>query len=339
MYKAAFSQPKLFISYLSEQTKRIDGSHPIYSTVVKDEYTIRTPDALMTGLATESLIKNCCPDIENPSNLLICDLQHILGSIRIASSGPKLELLLRCPQCNELDPYEIDLQYILPILSTSKWSSSLIIDDLKITFKSPTYQEFSKFSIEDFKLHKQLYKLSMLPASTETGNHIDLLLDKRRYLQFEYEALHIETISNQFTVIDNTKPELILDWLLECDVTTHKKVVDHISASKKESYLPDFHGNCTKCGHSISSPIELDVCVNFRQKLITATDEEILGIIKQMGEETKKLSDDLLKMCWFMRGSISYSEAFSLTQYERECIAKIIESNIEITKESGMPII
>ena len=38
-----------------------------------------------------------------------------------------------------------------------------------------------------------------------------------------------------------------------------------------------------------------------------------------------------------MRGGITYDEAFTLTQEERELINKIIKENMETTKKSGLP--
>lgn len=38
-----------------------------------------------------------------------------------------------------------------------------------------------------------------------------------------------------------------------------------------------------------------------------------------------------------MRGSVSVNEAFEMGQEDREIISKIIESNLETTKESKLP--
>lgn len=38
-----------------------------------------------------------------------------------------------------------------------------------------------------------------------------------------------------------------------------------------------------------------------------------------------------------MRGGISYDEVMMLSAEEREIIGKIIKSNLETTKESGLP--
>lgn len=42
-------------------------------------------------------------------------------------------------------------------------------------------------------------------------------------------------------------------------------------------------------------------------------------------------------MTWYMRGGISYEEVMMLSAEEREIIGKIIKSNLETTKESGLP--
>lgn len=67
------------------------------------------------------------------------------------------------------------------------------------------------------------------------------------------------------------------------------------------------------------------------------TTEEIEKVVKSFDDDTKALKNELLRICWFMRGSISYSEAHLLSQDERSYIAKLIEENLETTKNTQMP--
>ena len=60
-------------------------------------------------------------------------------------------------------------------------------------------------------------------------------------------------------------------------------------------------------------------------------------MVKDYEQESKAIKDELFKICWYMRGSISASEAYVLSYEDREIISKIIEKNLEITKESGQP--
>jgi hypothetical protein len=56
-----------------------------------------------------------------------------------------------------------------------------------------------------------------------------------------------------------------------------------------------------------------------------------------MEREAKQLRSESLKMCWYMRGGMTYTEAMLLSSTERELISDIIKENLETTKKSGMP--
>lgn len=51
----------------------------------------------------------------------------------------------------------------------------------------------------------------------------------------------------------------------------------------------------------------------------------------------KELKHELIKICWYMRGSVSYEEAFAMSIEEREIISKVIKENLETTKKTGLP--
>lgn len=66
-------------------------------------------------------------------------------------------------------------------------------------------------------------------------------------------------------------------------------------------------------------------------------DEEIVGLIDSYEKETKAIKQELLKICWYMRGSISYEDAVLLSSTERQIVSEIIKENLETTKKSGLP--
>ena len=57
----------------------------------------------------------------------------------------------------------------------------------------------------------------------------------------------------------------------------------------------------------------------------------------ELEQESKALKHELFKMCWFMRGSITLEQAYQLDYDDRVIIGKIIESNLETTKETKLP--
>jgi hypothetical protein len=64
--------------------------------------------------------------------------------------------------------------------------------------------------------------------------------------------------------------------------------------------------------------------------------DEINQIVKDYENETKAIKEELFRICWYMRGT-SLAEAYLLSYEDREIIGKIIEKNLEITKETGHP--
>jgi hypothetical protein len=65
--------------------------------------------------------------------------------------------------------------------------------------------------------------------------------------------------------------------------------------------------------------------------------ESIVGLLEQYEKESKALKEEVLKICWYMRGSITYDDGMQLTQEDRKLISQIVKDNLETTKKSGLP--
>ena len=66
-------------------------------------------------------------------------------------------------------------------------------------------------------------------------------------------------------------------------------------------------------------------------------DSEIVAYLKDFDNETKNLKLELMKICWFMRGGMSWNEALVLSPEERDIVAQLVKDNMETTKKSGQP--
>ena len=65
--------------------------------------------------------------------------------------------------------------------------------------------------------------------------------------------------------------------------------------------------------------------------------EGVIELINDFDKQTKALKEEALRFCWYMRGGLTYEEAFLLNFSERELIGKIVKENMDITKKSGLP--
>jgi hypothetical protein len=60
-------------------------------------------------------------------------------------------------------------------------------------------------------------------------------------------------------------------------------------------------------------------------------------MVDAMDKETRNIRLDVLKLCWYMRGGVTYDEAMQMSQSERSIINDIVKENLETTKKSGLP--
>jgi hypothetical protein len=60
-------------------------------------------------------------------------------------------------------------------------------------------------------------------------------------------------------------------------------------------------------------------------------------MVDQMEKETRSIRQEVLKLCWYMRGGLTYDEAVQLSQVERDIINDLVKENLETTKKSGLP--
>jgi len=56
-----------------------------------------------------------------------------------------------------------------------------------------------------------------------------------------------------------------------------------------------------------------------------------------MDQEAMNIRSEVLKLCWYMRGGLTYTEGMNLSSDERGAIGKIVKENLETTKKSGLP--
>lgn len=64
--------------------------------------------------------------------------------------------------------------------------------------------------------------------------------------------------------------------------------------------------------------------------------EEIESEINKLERESKAFRYEALKMTWYMRGGVSYSEAMSMSLDDRKMVGDIVKDNLETTKKSGL---
>lgn len=154
-------RPKVFLRLPSQGRYWPEGSlevndtneYPVYAMTVKDELMLKTPDALLNGFATTSVIQSCIPAIKDAWEMPSIDLDAILIAIRIASYGEKVEMDVKIPGTDETEPFEIDLRPILDnIIGSVIWEPVVKVnDDITVNIKPINYKNLTQANIMNFE--------------------------------------------------------------------------------------------------------------------------------------------------------------------------------------------
>jgi hypothetical protein len=70
---------------------------------------------------------------------------------------------------------------------------------------------------------------------------------------------------------------------------------------------------------------------------LTLSTPDIISLVDRYEKEVRALKSEALKMCWHMRGGLTYDEAVLLSQNEREIISNMVKEHMDTTKKSGLP--
>ena len=71
--------------------------------------------------------------------------------------------------------------------------------------------------------------------------------------------------------------------------------------------------------------------------MLAKSDSDIVAFLKDFDNEIKNLKLEILKVCWFMRGGVTWQEALNLSPDERAIVAGLVKENMDTTKKTGHP--
>ena len=88
---------------------------------------------------------------------------------------------------------------------------------------------------------------------------------------------------------------------------------------------------------SVQARVHIRYVKFFRSRLLALDNDSIAKMVDAMEQETSGIRREILKLCWYMRGGVTYDEAMQMSQQERGIINDIVKDNMETTKKSGLP--
>lgn len=227
-----------------------NGEIPIYAQTAADDIILKSPDALMNGTAISKVILSCAPNIKNPTKLTSPDLDCILLAIKTATTGPRMELEGICPECNHINPFDINLEESLErIIFLEKEYIITLKTGLKVYIKPYTSNILNKFALRKFEEEKTLQALDDNTVSVE---------EKFAIMTRSFEVIAKATeeiISSSIIKIitpDNTtvtKFDHIREWITTISKSDFELLQNKLKDFENYGIPKKIDLKCKNCGH------------------------------------------------------------------------------------------
>jgi hypothetical protein len=268
-----FRQPKLFIKlpsggqYYKEGAIELPSNleFPVMAMTAKDELMFKTPDALLNGQSTVSVIQSCIPNIKDGWGVPSIDIDAILIAIRIATYGETMDLEVSVPNTELERAFTIDLRMLLDQLVENEYDNIINHGSYKFEIHPSNYQSFTATAMKTFE-EQRLFKTINDQEMGET--------EKLKLFSESFDRLtdiNIDQISRSVVSVqvDKEPPvtnvEFIIEFFENTDKDVFKSVIDHLDLQKKKFVIKPFKVTTTEEDREAGAPESFEVPITFDQ--------------------------------------------------------------------------
>jgi len=237
----------------------VTGDIPIYPMTVKDELTLKTPDALMNGEGMAAVIRSCCPTILDPWRIPAVDLDAIFIAIRLASYGTGMDISTTCPKCKEENDHTINLTTVLENVTAADYTEQPLIDNLIFKFKPQSYKDVNKINIATFEERRLVNNILDSEIADE---------DKKKMFDASFTKINDLNISMLIDCIDSitaegnsvSDPVMIREFLDNCSRQTYTDIKDKIQEIMNHNKIKPVKVVCSNadCANEYETALEFD---------------------------------------------------------------------------------
>lgn len=237
----------------------VTGEIPVYPMTVKDELTLKTPDALMNGSGMVEVVKSCCPNILDPWHMPAVDVDAIFIAIRLASYGSAMDFTSTCPHCKQKNEHAIDLRVMLDTLHPANYNAPVMLDNLQFQFKPQNYMNINQTNIITYEERRIVDSIVMNETYSEEEKlaRFNESFEKLKQMNIDVVAASIHSISTEDGIIVTDRVS-INEYLDNCSRQVYDAIKQNIEDLIKKNKLDDVKLRCNECEKDYASELVFD---------------------------------------------------------------------------------
>ncbi len=235
------------------------GEIPVFPMTSRDEIMLRTPDALINGQGMVDVIQSCCPNIKNAWQMPSTDVDTVLIAIRIASYGHQMDVESRCPHCDEIHTYTMDLRVMLGSVQSPDFEHEHAIETVLIKFRPQAYYGVNKNNKISFEINKLGQAIDAIDDDETRAQEAVLQMNKLIDLNLEVLTDATEYISLSASPEDRVfDKRFILDFYKNIDGKLVTRIQEAYANVAGTGAVPPLKTTCAGCQEPLTVAVVFD---------------------------------------------------------------------------------
>ena len=234
---------------------------PVYPMRAADELLLKSPDALMSGLAIEELMKSCVPAIRMPRLLSSPDLDVLLLAIRAATYGTTMTVAPICPECEAENEVGINLATIMATAGTIDPENAVRLSDEVVVFLRPyTMESATRISIASFE---ETRKVQAVENAKDAERSAQINQSTHRIVNLSLDVLSsciLRVCVREGEVGDPVSIRRFIDNVSKAWIDKLQAKMDEMSGKGMDKH---YGVTCAKCNHEWKPEVEFNPATFF----------------------------------------------------------------------------
>ena len=234
----------------------------IMPMTARDEMILKIPDSLYNSESLFSVVKSVAPDIDDPYEICLPDLDAILIATRVVTQGNNMNVTTKCPKCSEVNDYTIDIPTLLSKIKPITEEIEIQIKKLKLKLKPNTLAIITASNIENVEISRLKPLIVKAEKDGDYSKSKDLVQESFNRIA----AANLTVVADMIESVTTPDGKVVTDfleilkWIQNLDLNNTEKIKSAGSVLNS-SGIPRKHkfvcGNET-CSHAYETEIEFN---------------------------------------------------------------------------------
>ncbi len=235
----------------------INGEVYVYPMSSYDELIMKTPDKLFSGQAITDVLSRCIPQVLQPWNLFVKDIEMLLVIMRKLTYGSQYNVTYT-HDCKKAKNHEYNINLDQLLQNVIKLDPTTIHDLSTITTPNGQILKFTPVTFKSFTELQQIGSLinidNIKSANTMSSSDTDEMIN------FYYH--HI--VSTIHSIDGITDKDIIIQWCKQAPSTWIKNIIQPQSNKLSNWGISDQTSiKCLDCGSSVDISLPLNPMIFF----------------------------------------------------------------------------